>query len=47
VLPANRSEVGKQRVRDDFAAVTQIIERTTEKTVFGAEGSSRPSEGSF
>jgi hypothetical protein len=30
VLPADRSEVGKQRVRDNFAAAAQLIERTAE-----------------
>jgi hypothetical protein len=30
VLPADRGEVGKQRVRDDFTAATQVIDRTAE-----------------
>jgi len=30
VLPADRSEVGKQRVRDNFAAAAQLIERPAE-----------------
>ena len=30
VLPADGREVGKQRVRDDFAAATQVVERTAE-----------------